>query len=253
MKKVLLIVLCLAGIAFGIDRKFVRPRFSTKGLVAHYKLWFSTMTAGKVFDYSLNGHTGTLNGTDIAPTYPGFSFNGTDDWIVAADHNDFSFGDSSTDFPFSVSVWVNMDDATNFSVVRKFGTGKKEWYLSTSASDFLIVDLWDENNGGHLSVRLTTSLTTYQGSWIFSVFTYSGNSSNTGMKIYLNGSLGNLSSATTGTYVSMKNTTVDLLIGRHDNEIYANGKIDDVRIYNRELSAIEVKSIYETTRWRYGR
>ncbi len=61
--------------------RFVEQQISTVGLVAHYKLWVGLTGATTVFDYSLGGATGTVTGTNIAPTYPGLSFNGTDDFI----------------------------------------------------------------------------------------------------------------------------------------------------------------------------
>ena len=64
-----------------MDAKYLHQSPSTVGLVAHYKLWAGLTSPGKVFDYSLNGKTGALTGTDIAPAYPGFAFNGTDDFI----------------------------------------------------------------------------------------------------------------------------------------------------------------------------
>lgn len=52
----------------------------------YYKLHSGPATATTVFDYSLNGKVGTLSGTDIAPKFPGFSFNGSDDFIDVGNH-----------------------------------------------------------------------------------------------------------------------------------------------------------------------
>lgn len=64
-----------------IKAEFLIPQISTVGLVAHYKLWAGLTAPGEVFDYSFGNKPGTVTGTDIVPTYPGFSFNGTDDFI----------------------------------------------------------------------------------------------------------------------------------------------------------------------------
>jgi len=77
------------------------PQFSDKGLVAHYKLYAGLNATAKVFDYSLGGFTGVPAGTDIAPAYPGFLFNGTDDEIGIAT------GPSSVS---TVLIWVKPDD-----------------------------------------------------------------------------------------------------------------------------------------------
>ncbi len=62
--------------------EMVIPQVNTVGLVAQYKLWAGLTSTASVFDYSLGGFTGTVAGTDIAPAYPGFTFNGTDDKIT---------------------------------------------------------------------------------------------------------------------------------------------------------------------------
>ncbi len=64
-----------------MDIELLEQSINTKDLVAYYKLWHGLTSTGSVFDYSLNGKIGTPTGTDIAPAYPGFAFNGTDDFI----------------------------------------------------------------------------------------------------------------------------------------------------------------------------
>ena len=41
-------------------------------------------------------------------------FDGTDDYVNVADNDDLSFGDSSSDTPFSISAWINPVDVTGF-------------------------------------------------------------------------------------------------------------------------------------------
>ena len=57
------------------------PDTSDQNLVAYYKLWAGWTSPTTVFDYAQGGFLGTAAGTDIAPAYEGFSFNGTDDKI----------------------------------------------------------------------------------------------------------------------------------------------------------------------------
>ncbi len=84
-----------------MQEKYRKPQISTVGLVAHYKLWAGLTTTGAVFDYSLNGLIGTLNGPTVAPAYPGFFFDGAQDFI------DIGSGPSSVK---SVSVWIKQAD-----------------------------------------------------------------------------------------------------------------------------------------------
>jgi hypothetical protein len=82
-----------------MKEKYRHPQFSTKGLVAYYKLFAGLTSTASVFDYALNGFTGTPTGTGIAPAYPGFRFNGTDDLI------DIGIGPTSVK---GISIWTKV-------------------------------------------------------------------------------------------------------------------------------------------------
>ena len=85
-----------------MQEKYRKPQISTVGIVARYKLWAGLTSPGVVFDYSSGGFAGTPTGTDIAPAYPGFLFNGTDDSIGVT-----SGGPSAVN---TVLMWVNPTD-----------------------------------------------------------------------------------------------------------------------------------------------
>lgn len=84
-----------------MKKKYRHTQFNTVGLVAYCKLFAGTVDGINVFDYSLNGFTGVPAGTDIAPTYPGFSFNGTDDKIT--------IGTGPTSVK-TIIVWIKLAD-----------------------------------------------------------------------------------------------------------------------------------------------
>ena len=84
-----------------IKPELLVPQVNTVGLVAYYKLQYGVMTTSKVFDYSLNGFTGTTNGPTVAPVYPGFFFDGFTDSI------DIGSGPSSVK---TILMWVNPTD-----------------------------------------------------------------------------------------------------------------------------------------------
>jgi hypothetical protein len=76
--------------------------------------------------------------------------------------------------------------------------------------------------------------------WFHTAMTYDG----TTMKVYLNGAL-NGSTQFSGT---IEQSTQSLRLGQGIGNEYFPGKIDDVRIYNRALSATEVKQLYNAGR-----
>jgi hypothetical protein len=170
------------------------------------------------------------------------NFNGSSNYIDCGDPNDLSFGNGTTDNPFSISAWVNMTDATKFRIVAKIGT-YDEYLFTTNASDLISLNLYDNSLNGRIGRQYNTALTSYQGQWIHLVCTYDGSRASSGIKIYLNSSLLTTDDNNSGTYEAMENTTQPLRIGEKTGT-YANGKFSNTAIFNTELTSSEVTTIY---------
>jgi len=207
--------------------------------------------------------TGTILGTTPPPQWENtnggtFSFDGVNDRISLGDFDSFSFGNGSTDTPFSLSVWVNMTDATKFRILNKAAgtqaSSLKEYLFSTGGDDKMIFYLYQDNES---STRIGkkyngAALTSYEGQWIYLVGTYDGSSNVNGIKIYLNGIRVDDLDVITGTYTAMQNTTSVLGLGVLAGSNYAEGKIANTQIYNRALSAKEVLFNYNGLKSRFG-
>lgn len=138
----------------------------------------------------------------------------------------------------SISVWVKL---TTKNVYQMFAT---KWGASGAYSYALYV-----NSGNAVVFRVSangTALTTAQSStalttavWYHIVGVYNG----TDLRIYINGALdGSPVAHTTGIY----DGTQAFQIGNDNTSggLYLNGVIDDVAIWNRALSSIEVATLY---------
>ena len=193
--------------------------------------------------------TGTWTTTGDA-----YSFT-TDDYISIADTDVFSFGDSTDDSPFSVSAWVNMVDATYFMIASKgvYNTDG-EWRFFTGHNDFIYFQFYDESvDDCYIGRYYNTTLTPYEGEWIHLMATYDGRGgvdAEDGMNIYLNGIVVDDTDLKTGTYVAMENLTHDVWIGRYSTT-YAEGQISNLKIFNRELSSIEIDYLYNFEKSKY--
>lgn len=206
------------------------------------------------FDWKCQHLSGLSEVIDTTPvlfynTYS-LNFDGSDDYVDIGDSNNFSFGDGSTDSEFSMSAWIKMDDATNFTIINKgVFNSDGEWNFRTNASDKLVIALYDESvSSTHQSKVSDATVTSHQGSWINVVATYNGvggTSANGGLTLYLNGEV--LASANTGagTYVAMENLGGNVYIGKMSSN-YANGNIDEVAIWNTALDADAVTAIYNS-------
>ncbi len=190
-----------------IKLELLVPQVNTVGLVAHYKLWAGLTSTGEVFDYSLGGATGTLTGTDIAPTYPGFSFNGTDDFI--------DVGNQGSGIK-TVLLWLFSPDVIPAS-----------YLIDLNGTDYILVE------GGELDPQGFAGETGYVDGVAAVTVT-----NNTWHLV--------------GLTLPTAKTASDLDIGRVEGSGLFTGKIGDVMLFDTELSAADIKTIYSVTRWRYG-
>lgn len=203
------------------------------GLLAYWKLDEAT-AATTVADSSGNGRTGTATGTTIDPigqVNSCRSFNGTTDLITVPT---FSTGTAA----LTVALWAY---STNFAhsgmmVMKKPVNAQWEFYVDTSGANRL------KFRGGGVGgdtcvVDLAGNVTNSQ--WNHFAVTTTGTSG----KIYVNGVL-----KKDDTVVAIVDGTTagtnDILLSTYDGTLYPfNGKMDDVRIYNRVLSASDIMEL----------
>ena len=174
-------------------------------------------------------------------------FNGTTDYVVIPDAPKYSFGSGTTDTRFTVSAWVNMDDATKFRMICKRASLNKEWMFTTDATDLLRFDVIDDSAGVQQYVS-SVALTSYEGTWIHVAGTYDGRggaSASDGLEVYINGANATNARGNTGAgYVAMEPLAANVEIGRlGDVGDFANGKMTDVGLYDRILTPNEIRTL----------
>ena len=101
-----------------------------------------------------------------------------------------------------------------------------------------------QNNSGYRTTKTAqNSLGNSVGNWYHVVGTY--NKTTGKQQLYVNGQLVNTQNHTAGNIVVPYTVNADMRIGHSRvNNGYFNGTIDDLRIYNRPLSAQEVQGLY---------
>lgn len=217
-------------------------------------------------DRSTNSNNGTVSGSPASIIVPeglnegrdsqGYYLTDTDsissgirlkgaEYISVQDSETLSFGNGTSDTPFSLEAWIKPNDVTNFPALAKGVYNSAGEYLF----GFLSVDklkFYLFNNSAFQAVAYDTALTSSEGQWMHIVATYDGRggtSANAGMKIYLNGSQVNNANESSGTYVAMENLSANLEVGKYSSN-YAKGSIDEAKVYSKELSATEVLKNY---------
>lgn len=240
---VFLLALLLLAPSAADARSLQRPP-NNLGLVGYWS--FNEGTGAVVTDFSGRGNHGSRTGTTTwVPGKLGFalSLNGSTGYVTVPDTNALSFGNGTTDTTFTMSAWVKMVDATRFRIFNKADTlNQAEYQFTVDANDKLRMSLFDANVNNRVETISDQTLTAYQGAWVHVVATSTGGGL-TGTKLYINGALVSSTNSSALSYSAMENGTFPLYIGRYDVN-YANGVIDEARMYNRVLSASDIAKLY---------
>jgi hypothetical protein len=222
------------------------------GLVGYWS--FEEGTGSKAYDYSFNDNTGSLTNMEQSDWVQGrvgtaLDFDGSNEYVNAGDVLDFERTDS-----FSIAVWAKTNQATLSSIVpviTKIGAGSSGYSLlirGDNPGDEYEVELRSANAYPDIVNRQFDRPSNTD--WQHLIFTYNGSSASTGLGLYINGV--SQTPKSTCNECTISNTSVNSanleLGGRTASGIYFPGKIDEVRIYKRVLSATEAKALYEGSR-----
>jgi hypothetical protein len=174
------------------------------------------------------------------------SFDGVDEYVSLGDSDNFSFGNGTIDSPFSISCWVKIGQTTAQGIVTKYGStnATREWLFYTTGAKLRLLFI-DASNGANNFATGTTNLSI--NTWYHVACTYDGRGGSTaynGINLYINGVAESVTTSG-GSYTAMSNTTQIVEIGKYStNELLGN--IDEVSIFNTELSASDVTAIYNS-------
>jgi hypothetical protein len=212
---------------------------------------------GDASDRSMYNHTPTLNNGAVVTAgnrYLTVDPAAPSDFVSYPDSDAFSFTDGSgTDRPFSAAAWVylNTNTSGNRNIIYKATASPLavEWAIRTSngAPNLPSIILF---NGGGVSAYIgrTSATPLSTGQWYHICGVYSGGETSLSCKLFINGVQSDTGPLGSGGYTGMSNTAAKLCVGGVDGTEGIDGRVDDVRIYNRELSAAEVAAIYSSGR-----
>ena len=193
-----------------------------------------------VHDETPNCNNGTLggdgNGTDIPVWTQGvfnsaLGFDGVDDYVAIPDNSSLRLREA-----FTLHVWVRPMAVSSslWQTILEKGSDSYGLYLTDSLT-------FEVYNAGLSPVSIQTPMVTL-GNWYQLVATY--DKYNGSRNLYLDSQLVNNSSHSNNISNSVGRA---LGINKHpgNGDSFFNGTIDEVMIFNRALSAIEIKDLYE--------
>ncbi|MEW6102290.1 MAG: DUF2341 domain-containing protein, partial [bacterium] len=224
-----------AGSATSLDNTFPKDYGIDGSCVG---VWHMDEGIGQLTDSSGNNNHGSRYGTtwngfdggrwDGVPnsTYTignSLAFNGVGDYVIVMDSPSLNIFTG----PFTVEVWMYPKGTENYrTVLSKWEGGGWEWWFVGNKLQFT-------SSGGTIETNKVFS----PNQWYH--IAISANGANTG--VYVNGVIdntGNIGSIdTAGKRFQIATTNV--------GQYFFNGTIDEPRIYNRALSASEIRAHYE--------
>ena len=212
---------------------------STAGLVAYWP--FDEASGIIAHDASGSGNNGTLECKSNCATLPSWSpgirngslnFSVAKDLVTVPDSPDLRVTN-----PFSFAFWVKVSaGATNISYIDKVNLSSvaNGYQISTgNPGNYIYINLY--NNGKEVARCNTAAGAITDQSWEHYAITYDG----AHIRLYLNGVQNTVCAAT----ASAGTDATPLSIGG-PNGSSPTGIMDEVRIYNRALSAAEVANVY---------
>jgi len=237
---------CNGGFNGKVDEVKIYSRpLSAAEVLDDYNLTKNSLVAylpfnGNTIDESGNGHDGTINGnaalvpdrfktSDRAFTFPNQSSN-----ISLANSTNMNLENG-----FSLNAWIKYKN-TYSVIIGKHVCGYVNGFILGIDYDGQL-QLW-LGNSGWSTVR--TNETLMENRWYMVTATYDVNSG--AAKIYLDGQLEN---SATISYTNFSSYPVSIGEVFQNNCSPANmsGAVDEVKIYNRPLSVVEIQNEYNTS------
>ena len=202
---------------------------TSSGLVAAYG--FSEGTGTTVNDSSGKGNTGAITNatwTNNGRFGKALSFNGTNAWVSVPDSSSLDMTSGMT-----LEAWVYPQGSLGGwrTIVMKEQSGSDVYYIET-VDGKVVGDVSVGGNNYHIYSDAAIPLNT----WTHLAATYDG----AYFRIYVNGSLATVQHSLAG---SIKTSGSPLRIG--GNSIwgeYFQGLIDEVRVYNKALTASQIQA-----------
>jgi formylglycine-generating enzyme required for sulfatase activity len=202
--------------------------FLEKGLVAYYPF------DGNAKDMSGNGHHGTVHGATFGKdrysnSANAMTFDGLGDYIDLGNDPKLDVGSNN----FTLATWIRKDSATGIRdiLAKRKANPHHGWVFQIWGS----IRLWSEH--GSFDTPLPSGLV---NNWLH--ISIVRNIVGATAKLFIDGRIVNTGSFSGQDLSNSNRLSIGRLSGEDDH--YFDGSIDEVRIYERALSDVEVATLY---------
>ncbi len=217
----------------------------SQGLVGYWTFDGKNMTNATATDISGNGNNGTLVNTtnavsaSIGKLGQSLTFDGINDYVLT--------GLTSHYNQTTISAWIyprSLGEGNLGRIIDKRENGGVETlYFALNGNNKLIFGRKFSTSLIGNWLTLDNSITL--GTWNHVIVTFDESSSTNKPVFYINGVLASSTTAYNPTGTATTNTDRYIIGNRGDTTRTFDGKIDDVRIYNRIVTPTEVQTLYK--------
>lgn len=209
----------------------------------------SVKLCSTIFDYTFNNTLGIVTG-GVTPTYPGLLF---DEGVIDASRG---ATDNMWDGGGTLSIWLRPTGRGEDDEGRVFDKSTNSsvgWLLQCKDSDALLrfIVIADVCDGAwDFPVDITGD------KWQHVVIVYSSDARLNNPVVYVDGVSVVVTRVRTwtGGWDRADDSGAYLILGsREAGDRFWEGSMDDVMLFSSSLEGDEARSIYESTRWRYGK
>lgn len=212
--------------------------------IAQWK--FNDGSGTSAADGTGNGNTGTASGNPTWGTGPNSNgdavFDGTGDFFTAANESNFDFERSDD---FTVTAWIRLHASASGNsatiISKESSSGNSPGIQLRANPDNTLLQCFLIQADGNVISAATAGGSILNDTWYFVAVTYDGSSTGAGISLYIN----NGSAVTGSGTLSQSILNNDALkIGDGPASLEFFGQIDDVRVYDSDLTSGEIGTIY---------
>ena len=173
-------------------------------------------------------------------------FDGVNQKINIKGVSELSFTDGLSDLPFTFSIWIKpISTGGNVNIIGKQGTGSldptEEFQVRISSAGKLEFYLFSGSGSNFMGISTTANITF--GQWQLIQCTYDASMTETGMQLYINSAIQPVTRFFSG-YSGITQYNNNVFVGGRYTAAFYRGYMDELRLYNRVLSSLELSNIY---------
>ena len=198
------------------------------------------------YDYP-STYTATMGDGSTSTTYPTVNIDGHyafdgGDYVNLTNNDNYNFAHTDA---FSLSAWINYTisngDRHVICKALSAGTGRGySMFMSDGKLALLLRNDWGTSN----QIFVDSDNTFPVNNWMFITATYDGSVNASGVKLYVDGEVVASAAATDALTATIAEATAPVnLGGRNDTPIFV-GDMKDARIYNYELSPLQIERMF---------